>query len=268
MTTDFLRDLDVSNDDQVREPRALDVGINAGGQVFPQMAEDQNANRLLIFAGTATFQVAGSDDGVHGVIRVRLQYPMPKTIILKGSATVAALASLHGTDDEDSLFAVDAVETVLGPTDNGRLPDSGLPKDELYIVMDAAVFGDHAVLMRIAYQANVLVQDTEPDLDSILVRRAGLNVAFTPQCPLMPDDQWEYQINLTGPVTGATFTVSLGSDSGDAPVPPFTQLSQLQMSASFPGGTIPANAPQEEITITAKGRRVTKTAKLVVTTLR
>ena len=110
----------------------------------------------------------------------------------------------------------------------------------------------------------MLVQDNEPDLESILVRPAGSVIAFAPQCFVAPGGQWEYQINLTGPVLDPTFFIPLQSDNKhDAPVNPGTQLTQNQMSASFHGGTIDAAAPGEEIiTITATGRHVTKTARL------
>jgi hypothetical protein len=84
---------------------------------------------------------------------------------------VAALASLHGEGDEDDwTFAADAAVTVTDPTDNHTIDNpKGLPAHELYVIIDAALQGDGSRLARVAYQANVLVQDTEPDLDSILL---------------------------------------------------------------------------------------------------
>jgi hypothetical protein len=120
--TDFIKDLDVGNAGEIAAPRTLEVTIKNGAQIFPGGDGDQGANRLLIFTGTAIFEAGGKSIIVaHGVVRVRLQYRLPKTLIFKGSATVAALASIHGTDDEDSLFGADAAVTIPDPTDNGEL---------------------------------------------------------------------------------------------------------------------------------------------------
>jgi hypothetical protein len=46
--------------------------------------------------------------------------------------------------------------------------------------MDAGTQGPDTLLSRIAYQANVLLKDLEPDLESILVKPDGFGV-FAPE---------------------------------------------------------------------------------------
>jgi hypothetical protein len=268
---DFLVDMDVATTDQVAAPRTLEVVIDDGVQVFPAPDNtDQRANRLLIFTGTTVFEIDGDDDGdmTSGVVRVRLRYRMPKSLIFIGAATVAALASFHGSDDEDVLFVADAAETIVGPTANGELPDGGLPSDELYIIIDAAVLGGDSALHRIAYQANVLVRDMEPDLESILVRPAGSMAGFLPEIQLRPGDKWEFQITLTGPVVDPTFLIPLGSsDKNAAPIAAATQLMNGQISAAFFGGTV-VGIVDEAVTLTAFGRRVSRTATLIIKSIK
>jgi len=103
-----------------------------------------------------------------------------------------------------------------------------------------------------------------PDLDSILVRPSGTTVQFAQEASLVSGDSWDFQINLTGPVADPTLLVPLkSSDPNDAPAPPATELKQGQTSANFLGGS--AKNPQLgpiDVTITASGKQVTKTAVL------
>jgi hypothetical protein len=179
---------------------------------------------------------------------------------------VAGLASVHGSDDTDAVFAADSVKTVQGPTDGGTLDGNGLPADDLYVIIDAATQGPETILSRIAYQANVLVKDTEPDLVSILVKPEAFG-AFAPEADLTSGQNWDFQITLSGPVLDPTFLVLLqSSDPTAAPVAAATQLTTGQTSASFFGGTARTSIrPEETVTITAVGRRVTRTATLVIT---
>jgi hypothetical protein len=170
---------------QVTSPAALNIGIADGVQV--DNFNTIGANRLLVFTGIAVNSIfVGHDDNVaRGVVRVRLQFPVPKSMIFKASATLAALAGLHGEGDEDLTFSADSAVTVTDPTDGGTLPQPSqpLPNNELYAIIDVAYQGDGSRLTRVSYQANVLVQDLEPDIDSILVRPAG-NGAFAPSASI------------------------------------------------------------------------------------
>jgi hypothetical protein len=265
--TDFISDLDTGNSSQVAESRILDVGIEDGVQTFPSPATSETANRLMIFTGTAICEIPADGDGElsRGVVRVRLRFPVSRTLQFVGSATVAALASVHGSDDADAVFAVDAADTIVGPTDGGSLPDNGLPADDLYVIMDAATQGPDTLLSRIAYQANVLVKDLEPDLDSLLLKPDGFGV-FAPEITIASRDKWDFQVTLTGPVIDRTFLIPLqSSDPNAVPVPAATELGTGQTSGSFLGGT--ATNPErgvKTVTITASGKRVTKTAILHV----
>jgi hypothetical protein len=259
-STDFFSDLDATKTAEVAESRTLEVGIDAGVQTFPAPDTDETANRLLIFTGTAICEIPADGDGdlSRGVVRVRLGFPLHKSIHLVGSATVAALASLHGNDDEDAVFAVDAATTVAGPTDNGTLDAKGLPEDDLYVIMDAATMGADSLLGRIAYQANVLVRDLEPELESLLVKPDGSNVPFAPEAEIPLGGKWDYQVNLTGPVVDGTFLILIqSSDPSAAPVAPATQLLTNQTSGAFLGGVgmVPAN-----VRVTASAKGISKTA--------
>jgi hypothetical protein len=267
-STDFFKDLDASKPTEVAEAQALDVGIEDGLQTSPPPSTTDSANRLLVFTGTAVCEVPADGDGElsRGVVRVKLNSPLPASQQFVGSASVAGLASVHGSDDTDAVFAADAVKTVHGPTDGGTLPGNGLPEDDLYVIIDAATQGPETLLSRIAYQANVLVKDTEPDLVSILVKPEGFGV-FAPEADIASGANWDFQINLSGPVLDPTFLVLLqSSDPNAAPVAAATQLTTGQTSASFFGGTAKTSVrPEETVTITAVGRRGTKTATLVIT---
>src|SRR5262249_7381477 len=260
--TDFVTDLDAGNGSQVAEGRILDVGIDDGVQTFPSPATSETANRLMIFTGTAICEIPADGDGdlSRGVVRIRLNFPISQTLHFIGSATVAALASVHGSDDADAVFGADAAETIVGPTDCWSLPGNGLPENDLYVIIDAAIQGPDTILSRIAYQANVLLKDLEPDLDSLLVKPEGRGV-FAPQADLFQGDKWDFQVTLTGPVIDPTFLILLqSSDPSAVPVAAATQLTTGQTSGSFLGGTVAFFVqPGETVTITAIGKRVTRT---------
>jgi hypothetical protein len=265
-STDFFSDLDTTNAAQVAEPRVLDVGIENGVQTVPTPATNETANRLMIFTGTGICEIPADGDGdlSRGVVRVRLNFPLTGTLHFVGSASVAALASVHGSDDADAVFAADAVRTVQGPTDGGTLDGNGLPENDLYVIIDAATQGPDTILSRIAYQANVLLKDLEPDLDSILVKPDGFGV-FGPEATINAGNKWDFEVTLTGPVIDPTFLILLtSSDPAGAPAPAATQLLTGQSSGSFLGGTTASNA-QPTVVITAIGRRVTRTATLHIT---
>jgi len=175
--------------------------VNRSSYQATKPATSESGNRLIIFTGTAICGVAADGDGERslGVVRIRLNFPLSNTLHFIGSATVAALASVHGDDPEEALFAVDAAQTVVGPSDGGSIPDNGLPANDLYVILDAATLGADTNLNRLAYQANVLLNDVEPDLKSILVRPSGTGAAFAPEATIDNASKWDFQITLTGP---------------------------------------------------------------------
>jgi hypothetical protein len=217
--TDFVIDRDVLDSNHIFFPRTLSVGIQSGRLVFPAIRPENNpgeANRLLIFTGTVAAELRGDHRIKQGVIRIQLHNPLPTGVKFIGSATVAGLAALH-TDDDQVLFGVNAAETVLGPNPDGSLPD-GLPHDDLYVIIDVSVQSEDAHLDRISYQANVLVRDTNPELESILVRPHGSLSGFQPIATVGSGEAWDYQITLTGPVLRPTELILLSS-SNPAQIP-------------------------------------------------
>jgi hypothetical protein len=102
-------------------------------------------------------------------------------------------------------------------------------------------------------------------LDSILVKPEGFGV-FAPEASIASGDKWDFQVTLTGPVIDPTFLILLqSSDPNAAPVAAATQLTTGQTSNSFLGGTATTSSrPQQIVTITAVGKRLTKTARLII----
>jgi hypothetical protein len=263
--TDFFSDLAAGNSDQVAEGRTLEVGIEDGVQTFPPPTTSETANRLLIFTGTAICDILADGDGElsRGVVRIRLGFPLPKAVRFVGSATVAALASVHGNDDEDSVFAVDAAKTTAGPTDGGTLDPKGLPEGELYVIIDAATQGGETRLGRIAYQANVLVRDLEPELESLLVKPDGVGVPYAAETTISTGSKWDFQVTLTGPVVDPTFLILLQSSDPAAPVAAAIQLLTTQTSGAFLGGVAKNETNSTvDVTITASAKGISKTAIL------
>jgi hypothetical protein len=216
--TDFLTDLDVADSTKVAEARSLVIAIADGVQAMPSPPTAERGNRLLVFTGTAIPELLADGDGelARGVVRVRLGFPLKGVIHYVGSASWAALASLH-SGNQDCTWAADSVKVVSDPTDAATLGnDPGLPGDELYLLIDAAMRGtDGTVLSRLSYQANVLVLDTEPDVASLLVRRAGSSDPFSPDISLETGDEWEYLVTLTAPLNIDADVVILSSNRPD-----------------------------------------------------
>lgn len=273
---DFLVDLDVNVAGQVNTARTVNLGIKDGLQAFPPDAQLKSANRLLQFAGTAVVnQSAHGDDNLHrGVVRVRLGFPVSGSVIFKGSATLAGLANIHGEgSQEDLTFAADAAVTTTDPTDGGTVPNpKGLPGNELYAIIDAALQGDGSVLTAIGYQANVLILDTLPDLVSILVRPTGTQIPYGPAARFSQFvlNAWDFQLNLSGPVPPdkAPFQVAVvSSDLVNVPENTVVGIDALLSSKEFLNNSISNTVPVEIITITATAQTLKmtqKTAQLII----
>ena len=124
---------------------------------------------------------------------------------------------------------------------------------------------------RIAYQANVLLEARDPELQSILVR-TNESALFAPETSVPFNDTWEFQINLTGPVIDpAGLTVTVQSDNEVVPIVvgfvfPSTEgtftIAQGQSSAFF----LAPRVGEERITanITASAGNVSKSAVVYV----
>jgi len=268
-------DLDVSVPAQVVSPGALDVGVADGLQLFPFAGGGNDANRLLIFTGTAlcNFVPAGENILTAAVFRVRLRFPMPSTLLLKGSATAAGLASIHSNEHQPALFGVNAARIVTDPTDGGTLVQSlpPLPSGELYLLAELRAAGAEddagnlAGVSRFTYQANVLVQDTTPDLDSILVRPAGVG-SFAHDAIITlsggADAQYDIQLNLTGPPP-PNFTISLeSSDPQHVFAGPLVVVTSQQ--SEILNNLVLSSTPTESVTVTATGKRRIRTATLQI----
>lgn len=134
--------LDVNNPNQVSSPAALDVvlGVSEG--------------HLLIFTGIAIPEYDTNDDLIREPVTVNLGKTVlnPK-IPFTYSATVG-LASI-GNSDSDFTFATDDVSVVADPNTG-----------ELQLVCDLAVQGS-SQLHRFSYQANVIVQTTQPEISGV-----------------------------------------------------------------------------------------------------
>jgi hypothetical protein len=85
----------------------------------------------------------------------------------------------------------------------------GLPAGELFLLMEVDVLGSEdnghsSIAGRIGYQANVLLQNAEPDLDSILLSLAGQDEFLpAPSVSVAGDPgfiMFNLEITLTGPV--------------------------------------------------------------------
>lgn len=279
-------ELDVANQQHVATPRALDVGVLDGIQASPGLDDSGNpttsgANRLLIFTGTALCDFSSQDDNIQrdGVVRLRLRFPLPGNLLFKGSATACCLASIHGNDEQPSLFAVQAAHVVTTPTDPTNpnplpQPSPPLPSNELYLLVDVATQGAEngarPGISRIAYQANVLIEDTNPDLDSILVSEPGQG-NFQPSVIVLVDGSgpsfFDLQVNLSGPVPQNDPPFGVVVESDDLTNVPLAQAIAIAPQSS---STIQSNnlvlgtAPNETVTITATGTRAVRTAQVVI----
>jgi len=226
------------------------------------------ANRLLIFTGTANVnrRSDNDDDAVRrGTVRIKLNFPLSAAVTFVDSATNASLASIFNRDDDDTTYAIDCVSTQAENTDANDPQQS-----ELVLTAAIAVQGgqNDAGINRMAYQANVLIRDTEPQLLSLLVRQTGFG-GFVPEVTLNSGNKWEYLFTLTAPMpAGQVFTVTL--ETGDPAAAP---IDILHVINEVPGGSISAGSgpvdpvfnddlKPKKVTITATGKGVIKTAIL------
>lgn len=125
-------------------------------------------------------------------------------------------------------------------------------------------------ISRIAYQANVLVQDTNPDLDSILVSPPGEG-NFQPSVVVLVDGSqpsfFDLQIALTGAVPQNKPPFGVVVESDDLTNVPLAQLITVapQTSSTIQSNNLVlATAPNETVTITATGTRAVRTAQVVI----
>jgi hypothetical protein len=218
--TDFLIDRSILDTDHVFSPRTLSVNILDGTQAVPLLEKDPGrANRLLIFTGTVAAELRGTPakEVRHGVLRIQLHHPLEQSVTFVGSATIGTLAAFH-TDDDKVLFGVNSAETTLGPNPD-RIPFfDGPTTDDLYVILDLSIQSEDSHLDRICYQANVLVRDDTPDLESLLVRPDS-SAAFADSAIISPGSSWEYQVTFTGPILKPTALVAVASsDSNHIPM--------------------------------------------------
>jgi hypothetical protein len=260
--SDFDNTYDVANGRDVVFPRTLEIAIDGGQQVFPPVKPSAlTGTAFLMFTGTLLVNLRGDPgDGrrvLRGVATLRLNRSLDKHETFLGSATVAALGSIH-TDEEEVTFAVDDVETVVGD-DN-----------QLQLVAHMAIQGEAASLSRISYQANVLIHDSRPQLDSILVRPAGSGAAFAPSATVRSGDPWEFQINLTGPAPEGGMLILLSSSNQEqVPVRAATEIPQGVASAAFSADRTSGSRTTAVITATDgnPGRSTSRTADISLSVL-
>jgi hypothetical protein len=145
--------LDVNSPNQVSSPAALDVVLGV-----PQ-------GHLLIFTGIAIPEYDTNDNLIREPVTVNLGKTVlnPK-IPFTYSATVG-LASI-GNSDSDFTFATDDVSVVADPNTG-----------ELQLVCDLAVQGS-SQLHRFSYQANVIVQTTQPEISGSIFWRKSVATAL------------------------------------------------------------------------------------------
>lgn len=237
----------------------LEVSITGPGE----------ANRLLIFSGIARVLLDFADDDGHifrGLVRVRLNYRLHDSVKFISSSTSAALANIFNNTGEFFTFAVEDAATEPQAVDPNN-PNSGL---ELVLTAHLAVQGEKTGISGMSYQAHVLVRDTNPELESILVRPTGGGIAFSPSTSVRAGEAWEYQINLTGPVVRPTELILLSSsDPSNIPISAATQLQQGSVSAAFAAPRTTAGASGHAIITGFFTRRdgsvVQKTATVEIT---
>jgi len=139
--------LDANNPNDVKEGRLLKVPIQGPG----------NANRLLIFTGTAVTNFAGPAES------------QGEGAISTGLLTITLLDAAHAPQDfiRSATFASIAAET-SGPGDEGPNDECYFDVTEVSTVKDfdgslalKAILrtGIDSVLLRVAYQANVLIHE-------------------------------------------------------------------------------------------------------------
>lgn len=221
--SDFERVLDASDPNAVTQ-----TGVTADGQLTSAPLEigiqgPGEANRLLIFTGIALTKVSfAEDDGIlrRGSAQVNLNYRLPESVKFVSSSTMACLANIFNLADEDTTFAVESASTEPQPIN----PDDPESTQELILTANLAVQGGDTGLSGMSYQANVLVRDLTPDLQSILVRkhseRPQDNIInpFSPTLEAAVGDTWDYEITFTGPLFAAQQVLVSSSDPFHVPI--------------------------------------------------
>lgn len=220
---DFEKTLDAADPNQVTPTSVKQDGETlTTGPLEVEVKGPDDANRLLIFTGIAITRADFEEDDEilrRGLIRIKLNYPLPGTVKFISSSTTAALGNIFNNTGEAFTFAV--VDAATEP----QLIDPLNPKSghELVLTSNVAVQGHATGISAMSYQANVLVRDTNPELESILVRNVVSDapsggLPFSPSTTVNVGDAWEYQITLTGPVARDTELI-LVSSSNPSPVP-------------------------------------------------
>jgi hypothetical protein len=138
--------LDVNDPNQVSSPEVLDVFLGV-----PQ-------NHLLIFTGIAIPEFAAGSDLSREQVIVKLGKTVSHPQIPFQYSAEVGLASI-GNSDSDYTFATDDVKVIADPHTG-----------ELQLLCDIAVQGS-SNLHRFSYQANVIVQTTEPAISGSIFWR-------------------------------------------------------------------------------------------------
>lgn len=125
--------------------------------------------RLLIFTGVAIPEYATNDDLIREPVTVNLGKTVANPKLPFTYSATVGLASI-GNSDSDFTFATDDVSVVADPNTG-----------ELQLVCDLAVQGS-SQLHRFSYQANVIVQTTEPSISGSIFWRKSVATA-QPQFP-------------------------------------------------------------------------------------
>jgi hypothetical protein len=253
---DFQINLDTSKD--VVNATHIEAFIDGPG----------DANRLVIFTGTANVnRDSDNDDDLvrRGVVRVSLDFPLSPAVTFVDAATNASLGSIFNRDDDDTTYAIDCVSTQAENTNS-----SDPQQRELVLTAAVAIQGgeNDAGISRMAYQANVLLRDTAPALLSLGVRKAGVG-DFAPEAQLISGNKWEYLFTLTAQAD-QDFPVTLQtSDPRAAPIDDLHIINQVPKGQIRAGSgpvdpVVNAGGAFKEVTITATGKGVSKTAQLQI----
>jgi hypothetical protein len=227
-----------------------------------------DANRLLIFTGIAILDLeARNDGGIHrGTCLIRLDYPLPKASTFIKSASNASLSAIRNDDTDAWLFAVDCVSTQPMQVEGNRT--------ELVLTAVLGISSDDGDtnLIRMAYQANVLLHVEEAELDSFLV--ATPQFSGIPPHPVPPDfgpqafvpsgTEWLQRIGLTGPVPNSLFVHLSSSNPSLVPVQDAPFFLGDPASKDFGPFAVGTSFTRVDVTITASLGSVTKTAVVTV----
>lgn len=205
----------------------------------------------------------------RGEVRVRLRYPLHESVKFISSATTAALAGIFNADDEATTFGIEKVSTEPRPTDESNLQS---PK-ELVLTAALAVQGGDTGISSMAYQANVLLQDSRPDVDRVGVKASGPGASvFTSSASVAPGKQWDIDVVLTGPNPGPApfpYTVST-SNPVSVPIDVLDSIQQVPPSSQEAGKTMiaPVGKPPASATIIVRGRQNVRIATINISELK